>query len=150
MWYKLAIKRNRFNQLIRGNPKNTRLFAEDDDDNDVDVAQLPNIQEEDTLLDEIPSVEELPIQEQPLVEVPTQIEPVVETPIGVKNKTPVPIVYPPNFKVPPVHEFCHCTIKTLPSGQQIWELGNGENHCAECVNLRQIFNSLNEKAYNSD
>lgn len=149
MWYRLAIQRNYFNQLIRGNPKKTRLFTEEEDD-DVDVSQLPNIQDEEVLSDETIPIEEAPLEEQPLVEVPTQIEPIVETPKGVKNKTPIPIVLPPNFKVPPVHEYCHCNIKTLPSGQQIWELGNGENHCSECVNLRQIFNSLNEVAYNQD
>jgi hypothetical protein len=27
-------------------------------------------------------------------------------------------------------------------------LGNGENHCQECVNSRDMFNSANERAYN--
>jgi len=36
----------------------------------------------------------------------------------------------------------------LPSGQQVWRLGNGENHCQECVNSRDAFNRANEAAYN--
>lgn len=144
MWYRLSLKRNYFGQLTEGNPKSkpglkTKLFAEEDE-KDIDVSQLPDIQE--------PEIEESPVPEQPLEEVPVLIESENETPVGVENRKPLPITLPPGFKVPPVHEFCHCNIETLVSGQQIWKLGNGENHCVECVNNMQIFNLENERVYN--
>jgi len=103
---------------------------------------LPNVEDDQEIGEEVVT------EEQPLIEVPTQVESEAQTPVGVENRKPVPIIFPPGFIVPPVHEFCHCEIQTLPSGQQIWKLGNGENHCRQCVEYMQIFNSLNEQAYN--
>lgn len=141
MWYRIAVEYNSYGQLVRGNPKKVKFFAEEDDEN-IDVAQLPNVEDADDVVDE-----EIPIEEQPLVEVPTQVESEIETPKGVKNRKPIPITLPPGFKVPPVHEFCHCEIETFVSGRQVWKLGNGENHCQECVTNMQIFNAENERLY---
>ena len=141
MWYRLAQNWNYFGTLNRGRRKKTRLFAEDDDEN-IETNELPNVEDNQEIGEEVVT------EEQPLIEVPTQVESDARTPVGVENRKPVPIIYPPGFIVPPVHEFCHCEIQTLPSGQQIWKLGNGENHCIQCVENMKIFNSLNEQAYN--
>ena len=92
-------------------------------------------------------MEEPENQEPVLTPVPVQIDPVVNTPVGVENKTPLPISLPPGFIAPPVHEFCHCEIITLPGGRQVWRLGNGENHCEQCRASMQIFNQANQQSY---
>jgi hypothetical protein len=143
MWYKTALQYNLFGTLNRGNKKTrTRFFADDEEQNeqeDAEINQLPNVQEPE---------EEVPQNDEPtFTPVPVQVDPVVETPVGVENKTPLPINLPPGFIAPPVHEYCHCEIKTMPSGRQVWRLGNGENHCQQCVTNMQIFNQANQEAY---
>ncbi len=158
MWYKLAqkynlqnqdVKYNLLGQLVKARPKgkkqNIKFFAEEEDEDTIDVNQDPNI--DDLGADISQPIDEEPIEE-PFIEVPTLVEPEIETPVGIDNREPIPIVLPPGFKIPPVHEFCHCEIQTLPSGQQIWKLGNGENHCQECVQNMRIFNIINEQTYN--
>lgn len=144
MWYKTALKYNYFGQLIQGNPKNqfkVRNFAEEED--------LEN--EEDVVNQDLPLdvTEEEPVQQEEPVftPVPVQITPQTDTPVGVENRAPKPINLPPNFKAPPIHEFCHCEIVTMPGGRQVWRLGNGENHCNECVENMRIFNAANQDAY---
>jgi hypothetical protein len=144
MWYKTALQYNLFGTLNKGNKKSrTRYFADDEDEN-AEVNQQPNLDEPN--LDE-PNLEEPENQEPVLTPVPVQIDPVVNTPVGVENKTPLPINLPPGFIAPPVHEFCHCEIITLPGGRQVWRLGNGENHCEQCRANMQIFNQANQQAY---
>ena len=115
MWYKTALQYNLFGTLNRGNKKTrTRFFAEDEEQNeqeDAEINQLPNVQEPE---------EEVPQNDEPtFTPVPVQVDPVIGTPVGVENKTPLPINLPPGFIAPPVHEFCHCEIKTMPSGRQV-------------------------------
>jgi hypothetical protein len=144
MWYKTALQYNLFGTLNKGNKKSrTRFFADDEDEN-AEVNQQPNLDE--PILEE-PNLEEPENQEPVLTPVPVQIDPVVNTPVGVENKTPLPINLPPGFIAPPVHEFCHCEIITLPGGRQVWRLGNGENHCEQCRANMQIFNQANQQAY---
>ena len=138
MWYREAVTYNLLGQLTQGNPKKkiTKQFVDDDIDSlDID----------DQLQEEEPEIQ---IDEQPeFTPVPTNVPPVTDTPAGVANREPIQVQLPANFKFPPLHEFCHCEISTLPSGRQIWKLGNGERHCPECVMNRDIFNSSNELAY---
>ena len=139
MWYKTALQYNLFGTLNKGNKKSrTRFFADDEDEN-AEVNQQPNLDE--------PILEEPENQEPVLTPVPVQIDPVVNTPVGVENKTPLPISLPSGFIAPPVHEFCHCEIITLPGGRQVWRLGNGENHCEQCRANMQIFNQANQQSY---
>jgi len=145
MWYRYAVQYNAFGQIIQGNPKTknfiTRQFG---DEEEADTVNEPLVVEEPQVNQEQPEIQEEP----QFTPVPTNVPPAIDTPAGVKNRQPIQVQLPPNIKVPPLHEFCHCQIDTLPSGQQVWRLGNGENHCQECVNSRDIFNAANEKAYN--
>ena len=144
MWYKSALKYNSFGQLVQGNPKTrqnkVKPFAEEDD-----------LLEEDIVNQELPTEEEPEqpeVQEEPqLTPVPVQVTPGTDTPVGVENRTPMPINLPANFIAPPVHEFCHCEIVTMPGGRQVWRLGNGQNHCQTCVENMRIFNAANQDAY---
>jgi hypothetical protein len=145
MWYRFAVEYNAFGQIIKGNPKTknffTRQFAEEDEDPDTALEPLG---EDDPLV----NIDQPELPEEPeFTPVPTNVPPSTDTPAGVNNREPIKAILPPNIKVPPLHEFCHCEIITMPSGQQVWRLGNGENHCAECVNSRNIFNAANENAY---
>ena len=96
MWYRLAQNWNYFGTLNRGRRKKTRLFAEDDDEN-IDISELPNVEDDQEIGEEVVT------EEQPLIEVPTQVESEAQTPVGVENRKPVPIIFPPGFIVPPVH-----------------------------------------------
>jgi hypothetical protein len=139
MWYKTALQYNLFGTLNRGNKKTRTRFFADDEQEDAETNQQPNVEE---------PVTEVPENDEPiLTPVPVQVDPVVSTPAGVENKTPIPINLPPGFIAPPVHEFCHCEINTMPGGRQVWRLGNGENHCQQCVANMQIFNQANQQAY---
>jgi hypothetical protein len=139
MWYKTALQYNLFGTLNRGNKKTRTKFFADDEQEDAEINQQPNVEE---------PVTEVPENDEPiLTPVPVQVDPVVSTPAGVENKTPIPINLPPGFIAPPVHEFCHCEINTMPGGRQVWRLGNGENHCQQCVANMQIFNQANQQAY---
>ena len=139
MWYKTALQYNLFGTLNRGNKKTRTRFFADDEQEDAEINQQPNVEEPEA---EVPENEE-PI----LTPVAVQVDPVVSTPAGVENKTPIPINLPPGFIAPPVHEFCHCEINTMPGGRQVLRLGNGENHCQQCVANMQIFNQANQQAY---
>jgi len=136
MWYREAVTYNLLGQLTKGNPKKKfKQFVEDEIDTE-EAEELPLEQPQ----------EEIP-EEPQFTPVPTNIPPVTDTPAGVVNREPIKVQLPNNLKFPPLHEFCHCEINTLPSGRQIWKLGNGEMHCAECVMSRDIFNAANELAY---
>ncbi len=50
MWYRIAVEYNSYGQLVRGNPKKVKFFAEEDDEN-IDVAQLPNVEDADDVVD---------------------------------------------------------------------------------------------------
>jgi len=145
MWYRFAVQYNAFGQIVKGNPKTknfiTRQFG---DEEEAEATNEPLVAEEPQSIEEEPQVQEEPV----FTPVPTNVPPAIETPAGVQNREPVKVQLPPNIKVPPLHEFCHCEITTLPSGQQVWRLGNGENHCQECVSSRDAFNLANERAYN--
>jgi hypothetical protein len=39
---------------------------------------------------------------------------------------------------PPVHEFCHCEIITMPGGRRIWKANS--NACSQCLQARDTFN----------
>ena len=137
MWYREAVTYNLLGQLTEGNPKKKIIKQFVDDE--IDDLNIEDQQDEQT---------EEPIQEEPeFTPVPTNIPPATDTPAGVANREPIKVQLPANFKVPPLHEFCHCEINTLPSGRQIWKLGNGEMHCSECVMNRDLFNRSNELAY---
>ena len=137
MWYRGAVTYNLLGQLTKGNPKKKIVKPFVDEPLDDEIPQDLEQQQP----------EELPEDEPEYTPVPTNIPPVTDTPAGVVNREPVPVQLPANFKVPPLHEFCHCEISTLPSGRKVWRLGNGERHCLECVTNRDIFNAANELAY---
>jgi hypothetical protein len=40
---------------------------------------------------------------------------------------------------PPVHDNCHCSIKTMPGGRRIWEFSN--NACNLCRQMGEAFNA---------
>ena len=83
-----------------------------------------------------------PKEEEPLIEEPEiEQEP---TPLEVEKEdeelepgqeqptTPQPV---PN---PPIHEFCHCEIMTMPGGRRIWRANSGA--CQQCLDARDQFN----------
>jgi hypothetical protein len=43
---------------------------------------------------------------------------------------------------PPIHEHCHCEIKTLPGGRQVWR--TNETACTQCQMLRDQFNQMQD------
>lgn len=58
--------------------------------------------------------------------------------------TSSPIIPPTNQSIwqgllPPLHERCHCTLETLPNGNQIWR--TYDNACAVCQQKRDDFNN---------
>lgn len=143
MWYREAVTYNLLGQLTKGNPKKKIVKPFADEPVDDEIPEDLDQQKPEELPEE--QSEELP----EFTPVPTNVTPKIDTPAGVSNREPLPVQLPTNFKFPPLHEFCHCEISTLPSGRQIWRLGNGERHCQECVTNRDIFNSANELAYNN-
>jgi len=48
---------------------------------------------------------------------------------------------------PPVHEFCHCKIITMPGGRRIWRTNN--NACAQCAGARDAFNQWQASLFGS-
>ena len=43
------------------------------------------------------------------------------------------------FPEPPLHDRCHCKIKTMPGGRKIWEFS--ENACQQCRQIGEAFNA---------
>ena len=73
---------------------------------------------------------------------PTEPMPSIEEPPAQSVK-PEPIN--PTGVKPPLHDRCHCTIKTLPSGRQIWQ--SNSDSCDQCIRTRDAFNEAQNKLF---
>ena len=47
--------------------------------------------------------------------------------------------------LPPLHDNCHCEVKTLPGGRQVWEANY--KACDRCIQLRDMFNSVQSEMF---
>jgi hypothetical protein len=68
---------------------------------------------------------------------PQDVQEVPDVPVGAE-------IPPPNANAslmlqPPLHDRCHCRVKTLPGGRQIWETSN--NACPDCKQAGELFNA---------
>lgn len=100
--------------------KNIDSSPPEDLDFEQDIADiLDGIAEDEPELEIEPELE--PEEEQP--------EPEFE-PDKEQSTQPVPD--------PPIHEFCHCIIITMPGGRRIWRANDGA--CSDCLNARDTFN----------
>lgn len=48
---------------------------------------------------------------------------------------------------PPVHDFCHCEVITMPGGRRIWRANEGA--CNDCLNARDTFNQWQMSLFGS-
>lgn len=95
-------------------------------DNDIKPPfETPDLDLEQGILDILDGkAEDEPVEEEP-EEVAPEPEPEPD-----QSTQPVPN--------PPIHEFCHCEIITMPGGRRIWRANEGA--CSDCINARDTFN----------
>ncbi len=99
------------------------------DDHIIDAPlHKPSIQE--------PHIEPLPMEESVEQELE---EDAPEENIPDQSNQPVPN--------PPIHEFCHCEIITMPGGRRIWRANEGA--CNDCLKARDIFNQWQVSLFGS-
>lgn len=95
-------------------------------DNDIKLPfDNPDLDLEQGILDILDGTAE----DEPVEEEPEEIAPEPE-PEPDQSTQPVPN--------PPIHEFCHCEIITMPGGRRIWRANEGA--CSDCINARNTFN----------
>lgn len=89
---------------------------------------------QDVIDETLEKPEEKPTEEPELEPEPTPLD--VEKEEDVEQEpsetTPQPV---PN---PPIHEFCHCEVVTMPGGRRIWRANSGA--CQQCLDARDQFN----------
>ncbi len=67
-------------------------------------------------------------------EVPNQPQ---QIPVG--TELPPLMAAEASLPEPPVHDNCHCSVKTMPGGRRIWEFSN--NACPLCRQMGEAFNA---------
>ena len=112
-----------------------KLYDPDKDIKDDKIVHMPKEPEGlddllDDFLDKDPDKLEQPEESELEEPEPEQLEEPEVEPREVDLQQPVPN--------PPIHEFCHCEIITMPGGRKIWRANSGA--CAQCLDARDKFN----------
>lgn len=97
------------------------------------VAQALNVVGPAMPTPQMPNIPQAPAPQPP----PQQAPAPQEIPIGAELP---PLAAAENaFPEPPVHDNCHCSIKTMPGGRRIWEFSH--NACTMCRQMGEAFNA---------
>jgi len=114
------------------------LYGPDHDIDDDSVINTPvhpkDLHEIHKPRDLEPEIEEKPVIE-PEIEEPEEPEPDLEIEPEEPEEIDQSAQPVPN---PPIHEFCHCEIITMPGGRRIWRANDGA--CNDCLTARDTFN----------
>lgn len=128
MWYRFAIKYNRFGLPISGDLPVIKEFA---GETDIDNDEIENVEPEEVI--EEPIEDPTPDNEITPEDVETNVEIIDTDPTAM-------------MKLPPLHNNCHCYIETMPilsqlnvqDGRRIWQ--KAENCCPACLQSSIAFN----------
>ena len=72
---------------------------------------------------------------------PDSSDPQPNNPQVPEPQTPRPL----QFSAPTIHERCHCIVKSLPGGRQVWRAN--ENACGQCLTARDEFNQAQDALF---
>lgn len=111
------------------------LYGPDTDMKDDHIINTPN-QSQNEINPELEQLEpeEQEIQPEEQDEPELELEPQLD-----QSNQPVPD--------PPVHEFCHCKVETMPGGRRIWRANEGA--CNDCLRARDTFNHWQASIFGS-